>query len=52
MKTMMYESQCARKGCENKVYVYAKDRLGTLPKAYCSKQHEGDDNYEGKFKKL
>jgi len=44
----MFESECAC-GCGKKVYVYAKDKLGTLPKAYVSKEHEVNDKYKKRF---
>lgn len=46
----MYESKCGC-GCGEKVYVYAKDKLGTLPKAYVDKTHEGNDRYKKRFDK-
>lgn len=51
MSTLMFQVKCARKGCENKMYTYAKDMSGNLPKVYCSKRCEGEDNYGKRFKK-
>ena len=48
----MYQVKCGRKGCENKMYTYAKDKMGNLPTVYCSKRCEGEVAYEKKFKKL
>lgn len=44
----MFESKCGC-GCGEKVYVFAKDKLGTLPKAYVNKEHEGNAKYKSRF---
>jgi hypothetical protein len=49
--TLMFETKCGRKNCENKMYVYGQDRQGNLPTVYCSKRCEGEVAYERKFKK-
>lgn len=51
INTLMYQTKCARRGCENKMYVYGKDKQGNLPTVYCSKRCEGEAAYERKFKK-
>lgn len=47
----MFETICARRGCGKKMYVYGKDKQGTIPTVYCSKRCEGEAAYERKFKK-
>lgn len=44
----MFETKCAC-GCGEKVFTYAKDKLGTLPKVYVDKTHEGNAKYKKKF---
>jgi hypothetical protein len=44
----MYKTQCS--GCGKDMYTYAKDKLGTIPKVYCSKVCEGKDKYNRRFK--
>lgn len=46
----MYKTTCAC-GCGKEVFAYAKDRLGTLPKTYFDKTHEGNDKYKNRFDK-
>ena len=46
----LFETTCGC-GCGEKVYTYAKDKLGTLPKVYVDKTHEGNDKYKRKFDK-
>jgi hypothetical protein len=44
----MYKKKCD--GCgEKDVFVYAKDRLGTLPVAYCSEVCKKNAKYEKRF---
>lgn len=44
----MFETTCAC-GCGAKLHTFAKDRLGTLPKVYVDKVHEGNDKYKKRF---
>ena len=46
----MFKTECAC-GCGQEVFAYAKDRLGTLPKVYVDKTHEGNDKYKRRFDK-
>jgi hypothetical protein len=48
-KKGMFQSTCAC-GCGEPVWVYAKDKMGTLPKAYINKVHEGNDKNKKRFK--
>lgn len=49
--TFMFPTKCARRGCDKKMYVYGKDKVGNVPTVYCSKRCEGEDAYEKRFKK-
>ena len=51
-KTVMFQVKCARPGCENKMYTYAKDMSGNLPVVFCSKRCEGEAAYAKRFKKI
>lgn len=43
----MYETKCAC-GCGEKVFTYAKDKLGTLQAAFVNKVHEGNYKHDKK----
>lgn len=44
----MFKSKCAN--CGNPGFVYAKDKLGTLPTYYCSNACEANKKYDKKWK--
>ena len=50
MKSAMFIKKCDYCGKVD-VPVYAKDKLGNLPVAYCSKQCEANAKYEKRFVK-
>lgn len=45
----MFEKKCDGPNCEEKVFVYAKDKQGNLPVAFHSKQCEANAKYEKRF---
>lgn len=45
MNEGMFKTTCAC-GCGKTVYTYAKDKMGTLPRVYVDKTHEGNDKYK------
>ena len=47
MNNNMFETVCAC-GCGMKVFTYAKDKLGTLPKTFVDKTHEGNYRHDKK----
>jgi hypothetical protein len=46
----LFTSKCGC-GCGQEVFVYAKDKLGTLPVTYVDKIHEGNAKYKKRFDK-
>lgn len=50
MNNGMYKTTCGC-GCGAELFTYAKDKLGTLPKVYVDKTHEGNDKYKKRFDK-
>lgn len=47
----MYKTACAN-ACGREVFVFAKNKGGELPKAYCSKKCEGEAKDLKRFVKL
>lgn len=43
-----FKTKCAN--CGNPMFVYAKDKLGTLPTVYCSRACEANKKYDRKWK--